>query len=78
MCYYLVQVRLSSIADKSIPDTPTAVLVHGILGSQKNWGRLFFLPTIYMYVTPNLLKYNGHGSFCACVCFSWLTFFFLI
>nr|CAN64140.1 hypothetical protein VITISV_012858 [Vitis vinifera] len=24
--------------DKSIPDPPTAVLVHGILGSRKNWG----------------------------------------
>ncbi|EOA20838.1 hypothetical protein CARUB_v10001175mg [Capsella rubella] len=24
--------------DKSVPDTPTAVLVHGILGSGKNWG----------------------------------------
>ncbi|KAG7552595.1 Alpha/Beta hydrolase fold [Arabidopsis thaliana x Arabidopsis arenosa] len=24
--------------DKSVPDTPTAVLLHGILGSGKNWG----------------------------------------
>lgn len=41
LAYDLVQgplVRWSSIADKSIPDPPTAVLVHGILGSRKNWG----------------------------------------
>ncbi|RVW86290.1 hypothetical protein CK203_043227 [Vitis vinifera] len=37
------QVRWSSIADKSIPDPPTAVLVHGILGSRKNWGRYLCL-----------------------------------
>jgi len=25
--------------DKAIPDPPTAVLLHGILGSRKNWGK---------------------------------------
>ena len=30
--------------DKSLPDPPTAVFLHGILGSQKNWGRFFTLP----------------------------------
>jgi len=25
--------------DRSVPEPPTAVLVHGILGSRKNWGR---------------------------------------
>lgn len=34
-----LQVRWSSTRDKSLPDTPTAVLLHGILGSRKNWGR---------------------------------------
>ena len=29
--------------DKSLPDTPTAVFLHGILGSRKNWGRYFTL-----------------------------------
>lgn len=24
--------------DKSVPEPPTAVLVHGILGCRKNWG----------------------------------------
>ncbi|GLT32952.1 hypothetical protein SLA2020_075790 [Shorea laevis] len=41
LAYELVQgalVRSSSMIDKSVPDTPTAVLLHGILGSQKNWG----------------------------------------
>ncbi|XP_024962539.1 protein ABHD11 isoform X2 [Cynara cardunculus var. scolymus] len=39
--YDLVQgplVRWSYIADKSVPCPPTAVLLHGILGSRKNWG----------------------------------------
>ncbi|KAK9054272.1 hypothetical protein SSX86_025350 [Deinandra increscens subsp. villosa] len=34
----LQQVRWSYIADKSVPCPPTAVLLHGILGSRKNWG----------------------------------------
>ncbi|GAB4862065.1 hypothetical protein Ancab_037319 [Ancistrocladus abbreviatus] len=41
LAYDLVQgalVRWSSLMDKSVPDPPTAVLVHGILGSRKNWG----------------------------------------
>ncbi|XP_058097635.1 uncharacterized protein LOC131242778 isoform X2 [Magnolia sinica] len=41
LAYDLVQgalVRWSSVMDKSIPDPPTAVLLHGILGSRKNWG----------------------------------------
>lgn len=39
--YDLVQgalVRWSSVMDKSLPDPPTAVFLHGILGSRKNWG----------------------------------------
>ncbi|CAK9151901.1 unnamed protein product [Ilex paraguariensis] len=42
LAYDLVQgalVRWSYIMDKSVPDPPTAVLLHGILGSRKNWGR---------------------------------------
>lgn len=41
LAYDLVQgalVRWSAFMDKSIPDPPTAVLLHGILGSRKNWG----------------------------------------
>ncbi|XP_057974654.1 uncharacterized protein LOC131162324 [Malania oleifera] len=41
LAYDLIQgalVKWSSIVDKSIPDPPTAVLLHGILGSRKNWG----------------------------------------
>ncbi|GMH31246.1 hypothetical protein Nepgr_033089 [Nepenthes gracilis] len=40
LAYELVQgalVRWSSLMDKSVRDPPTAVLVHGILGCQKNW-----------------------------------------
>ncbi|KAJ9567676.1 hypothetical protein OSB04_003642, partial [Centaurea solstitialis] len=35
---FCAQVRWSYIADKSVPCPPTAVLLHGILGSRKNWG----------------------------------------
>lgn len=41
LAYDLVQgrlVRWSYIMDKSTPCPPTAVLLHGILGSRKNWG----------------------------------------
>ncbi|MFS7983676.1 putative palmitoyl-CoA hydrolase [Helianthus anomalus] len=41
LAYDLVQgplVRWSYIADRSVPCPPTAVLLHGILGSRKNWG----------------------------------------
>ncbi|KZV37331.1 alpha/beta hydrolase domain-containing protein 11 [Dorcoceras hygrometricum] len=41
LAYDLVQgadVRWSYILDKSAPEPPTAVLLHGILGCRKNWG----------------------------------------
>ncbi|CAA0837672.1 alpha/beta-Hydrolases superfamily protein [Striga hermonthica] len=41
LAYDLVQgadVRWSYILDKTVPQPPTAVLLHGILGSRKNWG----------------------------------------
>ncbi|XP_020701387.1 protein ABHD11 isoform X2 [Dendrobium catenatum] len=41
LAYDLVQgslVRWNSVADKSVPDPPTAVFIHGILGGRKNWG----------------------------------------
>ncbi|XP_010542767.1 PREDICTED: protein ABHD11 [Tarenaya hassleriana] len=41
LAYDLVQgplVKWRWMQDKSAPDTPTAVLLHGILGSRKNWG----------------------------------------
>ncbi|KAL0456300.1 UNVERIFIED_CONTAM: protein ABHD11 [Sesamum latifolium] len=41
LAYDLVQgadVRWSYILDKTAPQPPTAVLLHGILGSRKNWG----------------------------------------
>ncbi|KAK7308909.1 hypothetical protein RJT34_05239 [Clitoria ternatea] len=41
LAYDLIQgalVRWSSVMDRSLPDPPTAVFVHGILGCRKNWG----------------------------------------
>ncbi|KAJ0972215.1 hypothetical protein J5N97_020174 [Dioscorea zingiberensis] len=41
LAYELIQgslVRWNSFMDKSVPDPPTAVLLHGILGGRKNWG----------------------------------------
>ncbi|XP_061366147.1 uncharacterized protein LOC133309408 [Gastrolobium bilobum] len=41
LAYDLIQgalVRWSSVMDKSLPDPPTAVFLHGILGCRKNWG----------------------------------------
>ncbi|KAB5524865.1 hypothetical protein DKX38_022614 [Salix brachista] len=32
------EVKWGSVMGKSKPDPPTAVLLHGILGSRKNWG----------------------------------------
>lgn len=41
LAYELIQganVRWSSVMDRSLPDPPTAVFLHGILGCRKNWG----------------------------------------
>ncbi|MED6152802.1 hypothetical protein PIB30_095444 [Stylosanthes scabra] len=41
LAYELIQganVRWNSVLDRSIPDPPTAVFLHGILGCRKNWG----------------------------------------
>ncbi|KAF7824967.1 abhydrolase domain-containing protein C22H12.03 [Senna tora] len=41
LAYDLIQgelVRWSSVMDRPLPDPPTAVFLHGILGSRKNWG----------------------------------------
>ncbi|XP_020519009.1 protein ABHD11 isoform X2 [Amborella trichopoda] len=41
LAYDLVQgalFRWSTVMDRAIPDPPTAVLLHGILGARKNWG----------------------------------------
>ncbi|KAL5167945.1 putative esterase/lipase [Glycine soja] len=41
LAYDLIQgalVRWSSVMDRSLPEPPTAVFLHGILGCRKNWG----------------------------------------
>lgn len=49
------QVRWNSIMDKSVPEPPTAVLVHGILGCRKNWG----MYTVFVAKIGDASKCNG-------------------
>jgi hypothetical protein len=44
--------------DKSVPDTPTAVLLHGILGSGKNWGQCCVVPCKLLQVWLILNFFN--------------------
>ncbi|URE10612.1 alpha/beta hydrolase fold [Musa troglodytarum] len=74
LAYDLVQgslVSWNSFMDKSIPDPPTAVLLHGILGSRKNWGSFakrlvqefpmwqFLLVDLRCHGESALIKKNG-------------------
>ncbi|XP_065043768.1 uncharacterized protein LOC135676475 isoform X3 [Musa acuminata AAA Group] len=74
LAYDLVQgslVSWNSFTDKSIPDPPTAVLLHGILGSRKNWGSFakrlaqefptwqFLLVDLRCHGESALIKKNG-------------------
>ena len=57
-----IQVRWSSLMDKSVPDPPTAVLLHGILGCRKNWGKLFFMKIwISAGCTSNGIHFEKNG-----------------
>lgn len=40
---FRIQVKWSSVMDRSLPETPTAVFLHGILGCRKNWGECYSL-----------------------------------
>jgi pimeloyl-ACP methyl ester carboxylesterase len=51
-CFGL-QVRWSSVVAGSLPDPPTAVFLHGILGCRKNWGRYFVL-----YISYRLFQFS--------------------
>ncbi|KAL3830350.1 hypothetical protein ACJIZ3_019152 [Penstemon smallii] len=56
LAYELVQgadVRWSYILDKSTPEPPTAVLLHGILGSRKNWGGYYSFIRSQIYLKAN-------------------------
>lgn len=56
----VVQVQWNSFMDKSVPDPPTCVLLHGILGSRKNWGELnlFWYYTRVSWSVCLLLNYH--------------------
>ncbi|KAK7250973.1 hypothetical protein RIF29_33789 [Crotalaria pallida] len=43
--YCAVLVRWSSVMDRSLPDPPTAVFLHGILGCRKNWAECMLQPS---------------------------------
>ncbi|KAF2563864.1 hypothetical protein F2Q70_00017317 [Brassica cretica] len=73
--YDLVQgalVKWTWKEDKSVPDTPAAVLLHGILGSGKNWGQycgtaskivhLFLLVDLRCHGDSASLKKRGPNS----------------
>ncbi|RVW33223.1 hypothetical protein CK203_081092 [Vitis vinifera] len=60
------KVRWSSIADKSIPDPPTAVLVHGILGTFARrlaqafptWQTIISMDAILVMIESSCTVYN--------------------
>ncbi|KAL2894556.1 Protein ABHD11, partial [Bienertia sinuspersici] len=41
-------VKWSSLMDKSVPEPPTAVLIHGILGCRKNWS-MFHISAVHLF-----------------------------
>lgn len=51
-----MQVRWSSVMDRTTPDPPTAVFLKGIFGSRKNWGR-HFLYKLKICYTPVMIFY---------------------
>ncbi|KAG1328207.1 putative protein ABHD11 [Cocos nucifera] len=69
LAYDLLQgslVEWNSFMDKSVPDPPTAVLLHGILGGRKNWADLtdiFCLKQVaQLRVTPRVLVGHSFGG----------------
>ncbi|KAH0898733.1 hypothetical protein HID58_048301 [Brassica napus] len=65
LAYDLVQgalVKWTWKEDKSVPDTPAAVLLHGILGSGKNWVSTFLLVDLRCHGDSASLKKRGPNS----------------
>ncbi|KAF5201045.1 hypothetical protein FRX31_009368, partial [Thalictrum thalictroides] len=48
-------VEWSSVASNSLPDWPTAVLLHGILGGRKNWGG-YLVSLLYRMILKQLIS----------------------
>jgi len=58
--------------DRSLPDPPTAVFLHGILGCRKNWGGWFCVHFFFLEALGCINLMHGLNCFYVlCMVISW-------